>query len=169
MSTTRLHAPTPAHFPNQERSTLAIISHYVYCRKRKDSGEICGEANRDPRRRQLPIHLLEVILIGLQVPPEYAVQYPPLAPMSTGGIPNSLGLRMEIEPRHFVGGGLVNIKCIAQVGLRSYSEERKVLMAFLNNQRLSAGDHMHAAARSIRSGLLAPLLTVTLALVLLAT
>jgi len=89
--------------------------------------------------------------------------------MSTGGIPNILGLRMEVEPRHFVGRGLMNIRCIAQVGLRSYNEERKVMMAYLNNQRLSAGDYMHAAARSIRSGLLAPLLTVTLALVLLAT
>ncbi|EZA49962.1 hypothetical protein X777_11450 [Ooceraea biroi] len=89
--------------------------------------------------------------------------------MSTGGIPNSLGLRLEVEPRHFVGGGLVNIKCIAQVGSRSYNEERRVLMAYVNNQRLSAGDHMHAAARSIRSGLLAPLLTAILALILLTT
>ncbi|XP_011345880.1 uncharacterized protein LOC105284227 [Ooceraea biroi] len=106
---------------------------------------------------------------GEPVPHEYTVQYPPLAPMSTGGIPNSLGLRLEVEPRHFVGGGLVNIKCIAQVGSRSYNEERRVLMAYVNNQRLSAGDHMHAAARSIRSGLLAPLLTAILALILLTT
>lgn len=106
---------------------------------------------------------------GEPVPHEYTVEYPPLAPMGSGGIPNNLGLRFEVEPRHFVGGGLVNIKCIAQVGSRSYNEERRVHMAYVNNQRLSAGDHMHAAARSIRSGLLAPLLTAILALVLLTT
>lgn len=91
--------------------------------------------------------------------------------MSTGGIPNSLGLRLEIEPRHFSKTvDFVNVKCIARVGSRNYTEERRVLKAYVNNQRLSAGDHMHAAARSIRSGILrAPLLTAILALVLLTT
>jgi len=153
-------------FPKSREINSLLIMHP---RKRKDSREICGEVNRDLRHRQLPIPLPEVVLIGLQVPQEYAVQYPPLSPTSTGGIPNSLGLRMEVEPRHFEGGRLVNIKCIAEVGLRKYSDNCTVQMAYVNNQRLSASDHMHAAARSIRSGLLAPLLTVTLALALLAT
>ncbi|KMQ92859.1 response regulator containing a -like receiver domain and an hth dna-binding domain protein [Lasius niger] len=90
--------------------------------------------------------------------------------MSSGGIPNSLGLRLEAEPRHFIGDGkLVKIKCIAEVGSRKYDAERTVQRAYVNNQRLSAGDHMHAAARSIRTGLLAKLLTAILALVLLMT
>lgn len=104
------------------------------------------------------------------VPRENTVQHPPLAPMSSGGIPNSLGVRMEAEPRHFMGDGkLVKIKCIAEVGSRKYEAERKVQMAYVNNQRLSAGDHMHAAARSIRTDFLAKLLTAILALILLTT
>ena len=88
--------------------------------------------------------------------------------MSTGDIPNSLGLRLEAEPRHFVSGGLVKIKCIAEVGSRVYDIERKVMKAYVNNQRLSAGD-MHGAARSIRADYLASLLTAILALILLTT
>ncbi|KAK2587449.1 hypothetical protein KPH14_003157 [Odynerus spinipes] len=78
---------------------------------------------------------------GEAVPTENTVQHPPLAPVSTKGIPNSLGLRLEAEPRHFEGGGgLVRIKCIAEVGSRAFEAEKKVLMAYVNNQRLSAGD-----------------------------
>lgn len=104
------------------------------------------------------------------VPHENTVQFPPMTPTNTGGIPTSLGLRMETEQRHFMGDGkLVKIKCNAEVGSHKYEAERKVHMAYVNNQRLSAGDHMHAAARSIRTGLLAKLLTAILALVLLTT
>lgn len=89
-------------------------------------------------------------------------------PMSNGNIPNSLGLRLMIEPQHFTSGLQVKIKCITQVGSRVYDVERKIMKAYVNNQRLSAGD-MHAAARSIRGNLLAPLLTAILSLVLLTT
>lgn len=107
--------------------------------------------------------------IHLQVPHENTVQEPPMAPTISGAIPNSLGLRLETEQRHFKGDGkLVKIKCIAEVGSRKYETERKVHMAYVNNQRLSAGD-MHAAAHSIRPSLLARLLTSILALVLLTT
>ncbi|XP_032688869.1 uncharacterized protein LOC116852523 [Odontomachus brunneus] len=103
---------------------------------------------------------------------ENTIQLPPLAPFNTGGIPNSLGLRLEAEPRHFEGGGgggggFVKIKCTAEVGSRVFQAQRKVLMAYLNNQRLSAGDHLHAAARSVRAGLLVPF--TVFALVLLTT
>ncbi|XP_014468643.1 PREDICTED: uncharacterized protein LOC106741318 [Dinoponera quadriceps] len=105
---------------------------------------------------------------GEPVPRENTVQHPPLAPFSTNGIPTSLGLRLEAEPRHFEGGGgLVKIKCTAEVGSRMYEAERRVLMAYVNNQRLSAGDHLHAAARSVRAGLLVPF--TVFALVLLTT
>lgn len=106
---------------------------------------------------------------SLQVPRENTVQYPPLPPLITGGIPNSLGLRLEAEPRHFEGGGgLVKIKCIAEVGSRVFEAERRVLMAYVNNQRLSAGDHLHAAACSIRDDCLVPLLMIVV-LVLFTT
>ncbi|XP_011158966.2 uncharacterized protein LOC105195292 [Solenopsis invicta] len=105
---------------------------------------------------------------GEPVSLENIIQHPPLAPMSTGDIPNSLGLRLEAEPRHFMSGGLVKIKCIAEVGSRVYDIERKVMKAYVNNERLSAGD-MHGAARSIRADFLAPLLTAILALILLTT
>lgn len=108
--------------------------------------------------------------IRLQVPPENIVQFPPITPSSNGAIGNSLGLRLETEHRHFEDGGkLAKIKCIAEVGSRKYETERKVHMAYVNNERLSAGDHMHAAARAIRTDLLAKLLTAILALVLLTT
>ncbi|EFN77571.1 hypothetical protein EAI_16557 [Harpegnathos saltator] len=108
----------------------------------------------------------------LEVPHENTVQHPPLAPFSTGGIPNSLGLRLEAEPRHFEsggggGGGLVKIKCFAEVGSRVYEAERTVPMAYVNNQKLSAGDHLHAAARSVRADLLVPF--AVFALLLLTT
>ncbi|CAL1688866.1 unnamed protein product [Lasius platythorax] len=104
------------------------------------------------------------------VPRENTVQNPPLTPMSSGGIPNSLGLRLEAEHRHFIGDSkLMKIKCIAEIGSRKYETARTMQRAYVNNQRLSAGDHMHAAARSIRTGLLAKLLTAILALVLLMT
>ncbi|XP_036146848.1 uncharacterized protein LOC105833168 [Monomorium pharaonis] len=105
---------------------------------------------------------------GEPVPLENVVQHPPLAPLSTGDIPNSLGLRLEVEHRHFTNGGQVRIKCIAQVGSRMYDVERSAMKAYVNNQRLSAGD-IHAGARSIRPGFLTPLLTAILALVLLTT
>lgn len=107
--------------------------------------------------------------IHLQVPPNNTIQYAPMAPTNSGAIPNTLGLSLETEHEHFKGDGkLVKIKCIAEVGSRKYETERMVHMAYVNNQRLSAGD-MHAAARSIRTGLLAKLLTAILALVLLTT
>jgi len=87
--------------------------------------------------------------------------------MSTGSIPNSLGLRLEVEPRHFVSGQ-IKIKCFAEVGSRKYEVERRAMKAYVNNQRLSAGN-IDAAARSIHAGLLAPLLTAILALILLTT
>ncbi|XP_025269151.1 uncharacterized protein LOC105250461 [Camponotus floridanus] len=103
------------------------------------------------------------------VPLENTIQYAPMAPTNSGAIPNTLGLSLETEQRHFKGDGkLVKIKCIAEVGSRKYETERMVHMAYVNNQRLSAGD-MHAAARSIRTDLLAKLLTAILALVLLTT
>ncbi|KYM95799.1 hypothetical protein ALC62_13550, partial [Cyphomyrmex costatus] len=105
---------------------------------------------------------------SLQVSLENTVQHPPLPPMSTGSIPNSLGLRLEAEPRHFANNGQVKIKCFAEVGSRVYEAERKVMKAYVNNQRLSAGD-MHAAARSIHTSILVQLLTAILALVLLTT
>ncbi|XP_011870339.1 PREDICTED: uncharacterized protein LOC105563385 [Vollenhovia emeryi] len=105
---------------------------------------------------------------GDPVPLENTVQHPPLEPMSNGEIPNSLGLRLMIEPRHFTSGGAILIKCITEVGSQMFEVDRKVMKAYANNQRLSAGD-IHAAARSIRAGLLAPLLTAILALVLLTT
>lgn len=88
--------------------------------------------------------------------------------MGTGGIPNSLGLRLEAELRHFGNDGRFRIRCIAEVGSRMYEDERKVTKAYVNNQRLSSGE-IHAAARSIRAGLLTPLLTAILTLVLLTT
>ncbi|XP_071643310.1 uncharacterized protein [Temnothorax longispinosus] len=110
---------------------------------------------------------------GEPVPLENIVQHPPLSPTSNGDIPNSLGLRLMIEPRHFTmepTKGQIKIKCIAEVGSRVFDFERKVLKAYVNNQRLSAGDiYVHAAAHSIRAGILAPLLTAILALVLLTT
>ncbi|XP_050450195.1 uncharacterized protein LOC126850846 [Cataglyphis hispanica] len=103
------------------------------------------------------------------VPNENIVQLQaPMAPTNSQGIPNSLGLRLETEHRHFVDGKLIKIKCIAEVGSRKYETERTVQIAYVNNQRLSAGD-MHASARSIRTDLLAKLLTAILALVLLTT
>ncbi|KAL0121583.1 hypothetical protein PUN28_006836 [Cardiocondyla obscurior] len=98
---------------------------------------------------------------------ENTVQHPPLTPTSNGDIPNSLGLRLMIEPRHFGRDGQMRIKCTAEVGSKVYEVDRKAMKAYVNNQRLSAGD-IHAAARSIRADL-GPLLTAIFALVLLAT
>ncbi|XP_072757221.1 uncharacterized protein [Anoplolepis gracilipes] len=104
------------------------------------------------------------------IPRENVVPQPPMMGQSNGGIPNSLGLRLETEHRHFMGDGkLVKIKCIAEVGSRKYETERKVQMAYVNNQRLSAGDHMNATAPNIRTDLLAKLLTAIFALVLFTT
>lgn len=72
-----------------------------------------------------------------------------------------------IEPGHFVNGEQIKIKCIAEVGSHKYEIERKVTKAYVNNLRLSSD--INAAARSIRAGLLAPLLMAILALVLLTT
>lgn len=105
---------------------------------------------------------------GEPVSLENTVQHPPLMPMSNGNIPNSLGLRLMIEPRHFTNGLQVKIKCITKVGSHVFEVERKVMKAYVNNQRLSAGD-IHAAAHSIHASLLAPLLTTILAFVLLTT
>ncbi|KYN10535.1 hypothetical protein ALC57_17140 [Trachymyrmex cornetzi] len=99
---------------------------------------------------------------------ENTVQHPPLPPMSSGNIPNSLGLRLEAEPRHFDNNEQIKIKCFAEVGSHIYEAERRVMKAQLNNERLSAGD-MHAAACSIRANILVQLLTAILALVLLTT
>lgn len=118
------------------------------------------------RWRLLFIKLLQSC--SLQVSLENTVQHPPLTPVGTGGIPNSLGLRLEAEPRHFGNDGRFRIRCIAEVGSRMYEDERKVTKAYVNNQRLSSGE-MHAAARSIRAGFLTPLLTAILTLVLLTT
>ncbi|KAL6259276.1 hypothetical protein P5V15_009194 [Pogonomyrmex californicus] len=102
------------------------------------------------------------------VSPENIVQHAPLKDISTRGTPNTLGLRLEVEPRHFTSNGQAKIKCIAEVGSHVFQDERKVMKAYVNNQRLSAGD-MHAAARSIRAGLLAPLLSAILTFILLTT
>ncbi|KAG7198281.1 hypothetical protein KM043_005684 [Ampulex compressa] len=78
---------------------------------------------------------------GEPVPTESTIQHPPLAPVSSAGTPNSLGLRLEADPRHFEGGrGLVRIRCIAEVGSRIFEAEKEIPMAYLTNQRLSAGD-----------------------------
>ncbi|XP_018348379.1 PREDICTED: uncharacterized protein LOC108752201 [Trachymyrmex septentrionalis] len=98
---------------------------------------------------------------------ENTVQHPPLPPMSSGNIPNSLGLRFEAELRHFDNNGL-KIKCFAEVGSHIYEAERRVMKAYVNNQKLSADD-MHAAACSIHANILVQLLTTILALVLLTT
>ena len=87
--------------------------------------------------------------------------------MSSGNIPNSLGLRFEAELRHFDNNGL-KIKCFAEVGSHIYEAERRVMKAYVNNQKLSADD-MHAAACSIHANILVQLLTTILALVLLTT
>lgn len=106
-----------------------------------------------------------------QVPRENTVQHPPLAPLSTRGIPNSLGLRLEVESRHFEGSGgtVIIIKCAAQVGSRDYSIERKVQMAHVNNQRLRGADGLNSSASRTRAGRLIPLLTAILALIPLTT
>jgi len=88
--------------------------------------------------------------------------------MSTGSIPNSLGLRLQLDSQHFDKGDRIKIKCFAEVGSRLYEDERKPMKAIVNNQKLRAGN-LDAAARSIRAGLLAPLLTTILALILLTT
>lgn len=73
--------------------------------------------------------------------------HPPQQPVSSSGIPNSLGLRLEAEARHFDGGdGSVSIRCISYVGSRRYETEKTVHMAHVNNQRLSAGDHRGGAS-----------------------
>ena len=108
-----------------------------------------------------PCHIYEVSL-------ENTVQHPPLPPMSSGNIPNSLGLRLEAEPRHFANNGQVKIKCFAEVGSRIYEAERRVMKAYVNNQKLSADD-MHATACSIHANIFVQLLTAILALVLLTT
>lgn len=60
---------------------------------------------------------------------------------STRGIPSILGLRIEAEARLFIGGSSsVKIRCLADVGSRRFEAEKHVLMAHVNNQRLSAGD-----------------------------
>jgi len=118
------------------------------------------------RQQSLFIKLLQSC--SLQVSLENTVQHPPLPPMSSGNIPNSLGLRLEAEPRHFVNHGQVKIKCFAEVGSRTYEAERRVMKAYVNNQKLSADD-THAAACSIHANILIQLLTAILALVLLTT
>lgn len=83
--------------------------------------------------------------ICLQVSVENTIQQAALRPFNATGIPNSLGLHLEAESRHFEGGGgFVNIKCLAQVGSKTYDTEKRVLMAHVNNQRLSAGDLYHS-------------------------
>lgn len=104
---------------------------------------------------------------GEPVSLENIVQHPPFSPNKDKTIPNSLGLRLEVEPRHFATGSAM-IKCTAEVGSHVDTVERKVMKAYVNNQRLSSGD-MHAAARSVRAGLLSPLLSAILALLLLTT
>ncbi|XP_047365339.1 uncharacterized protein LOC124955237 isoform X1 [Vespa velutina] len=105
---------------------------------------------------------------GETVPAEYTVQHPPLAPINSKGIPNSLGLRLEVEPRHF-GGGLVKIKCIAKVGSHTYEAKRDVLKAYVNNQRLSAGDlRSNRACRNDDRFLYGPLI-FSIVLIVVAT
>lgn len=81
--------------------------------------------------------------------------YPPLPPTDSSKIPNSLGLRLEAESRHFEGGGgLVTIRCLAHVGSRRFEAEKKVQMAYVNNQRLSAGDLLRGGSTSLRAEIL---------------
>ncbi|KAL2735065.1 hypothetical protein V1477_013321 [Vespula maculifrons] len=104
-----------------------------------------------------------------QVPAENTVQHPPLAPINSKGIPNSLGLRLEAEPRHFGGGRLVKIKCIAKVGSHMYEAKREVMMAYVNNQRLSAGDlRSNRACRNDDRFLYGPLI-FSILLIIVAT
>lgn len=105
-----------------------------------------------------------------QVRREDTVQNPPLPPVGTGGIPNSLGLWLEAEQRHFTSNGMINVKCIAEVGSQEYRAEKKVTMAYVNRQRLSAGDHLRSnAARVVRVDFLVPLLAAIFTLVRLTT
>ncbi|XP_011304911.1 uncharacterized protein [Fopius arisanus] len=76
---------------------------------------------------------------GILVPPEHTIVYPSSYPVPSGGVPNTLGLRLEAEERHFVNG-IVAIRCLASVGSHQKESERHVQMAHVNNQRLSAGD-----------------------------
>ncbi|XP_063992475.1 uncharacterized protein LOC135170507 isoform X2 [Diachasmimorpha longicaudata] len=84
---------------------------------------------------------------GILVPPEHTIVYPSLYPPSSGGVSNTLGLRLEAEDHHFING-VVKIRCLASVGSHRKESERHVQMAHVNNQRLSAGD-LRGAARGI--------------------
>ncbi|XP_066582263.1 uncharacterized protein [Prorops nasuta] len=97
---------------------------------------------------------------------ENTVQHPPMQPISSLGIPNSLGLLLEAESRHFQGGeGLVRIKCIAEVGSQKFETEKRVLMAYVNNQRLSAGDMLRGSANNLGAIFFGPLLVFILNMV----
>lgn len=75
------------------------------------------------------------------MPPEFTVVYPPLAPVPGMGIPSTLGLRLDAEARHLIGGStIVKFRCHADVGTRKFDNEKQVQMIHVNNQRLSASD-----------------------------
>ncbi|XP_043282202.1 uncharacterized protein [Venturia canescens] len=88
---------------------------------------------------------------GKPVPAEYTIVHPPWQPTSSLGTPNSLGLRMDADPRHFEGGdGSVSIRCVSYVGSKRSEVEKTVHMAHVNNQRLSAGD-LRGSGTSIKT------------------
>lgn len=77
---------------------------------------------------------------GELVSKEKTIQYPELGNFDST---TSLGLRVETEPEHFQGVNgpvAIRIKCIAQVGSSEFQVEKQVPMAYVNNQRLSAGE-----------------------------
>ncbi|XP_020285412.1 uncharacterized protein LOC109855503 [Pseudomyrmex gracilis] len=102
---------------------------------------------------------------------EDTVQNPPLLPIvNGGGFPNSLGLWLEAEQRHFINdAGEINVKCIAEVGSKVYLAEKKITTGHVNRQRLSAGDHLRSTARIVRANFLVPLLATIFTLVRLTT
>ncbi|XP_020706836.1 uncharacterized protein LOC105683952 [Athalia rosae] len=91
---------------------------------------------------------------GEPVPAENTIIYRYPSFWSSVGSRGILGLRLEADARYFEGdGGTATLRCIATVGSREYITENRVIMAHVNNQRLSAGDMLRGCASEIRSTL----------------
>ena len=100
-------------------------------------------------------------LICFQALPKHIVEHPPLAPIESQGTPNSLGLRFELDARHFASSPHLTVRCIALVGSRLFETARRVQLTHANNQRYSAGEIRNAAtANSAICGAVLPLLVL---------
>lgn len=98
------------------------------------------------------------------MPSEYVVEYSPLKPIKFKGTPNSLGLRLELDARHFAGsGGTLRVRCLAYVGSFRYETDKHVQMAHANNQRFSAGDLRSRASGAICGSAILLILATSLA------